>query len=300
MLPDTITHKTHAGPNLYGVTAISSPDGSLPDIQPTELYDPSKRGDGSRHDPGHRTGRTGRSHDGRARTRAGPVPVLQGGGQDPGRTGESQANQGGGPAEVRADPGLGYGRLAGGVGSRHLLDGGRGDIVPGGRPGERWQRDCRAGPADIRPGESAGGPSRVDRGCPGQGSGQGTRQGASREGRPAGEDPQRVPAGLGQVRGGQERGRPQLDHQKEAGRPARPPGLLQEGTHRGNRRVPPRTVRVLRQGRPGYHQDHPEEVPGPGRGPAGNSFNRGGGGPHPWWSAVPRRCCRAPAAGKSS
>ena len=45
--------------------------------------------------------------------------------------------------------------------------------------------------------------------------------------------------GLGQVRGGQERGRPQIDHQKEAGRPVRPPGLLLEGTHRGNRPVSP-------------------------------------------------------------
>ncbi len=94
MLPHMITHETHAGPNLYGGTVISSPDGSLPDIQPTELYDPTKRGDGSHHGPDRRTDRTGRSHDGLTRTRDGPVPVLQGDRQDLGRTGEPQANQG--------------------------------------------------------------------------------------------------------------------------------------------------------------------------------------------------------------
>ncbi len=33
MLPDTITHETHAGPNLYGGTAISSPDPGRPKLE---------------------------------------------------------------------------------------------------------------------------------------------------------------------------------------------------------------------------------------------------------------------------
>ena len=43
-----------------------------------------------------------------------------------------------------------------------------------------------------------------------------------------------------------------------------------------------------------------KRFPDPAEARRGIPSTGGGVGPHPWWCAVPRRCCRAPAAGKSS
>ena len=63
-------------------------------------------------------------------------------------------------------------------------------------------------------------------------------------------------------------GDPDLITKKKRGAQSGHRGVSRRERTEGTVRFPSRTVRVLRQGRPGDHQYHPEEVPGPGRGPA--------------------------------